>query len=92
MVMLQIAAVQESARIPLALMSCSDPVNLVYEPDLSDNIALRQPADLTFADHVHRFLSGDRVQRAAHRSEPKARGDSFLGETVILFQHMVQVW
>jgi len=55
----------------------------VYEPDLSNDIALRQPADLTFADHVHRFISSDRVQGAAHRSEPKARGDSFLDETVI---------
>ena len=90
-VVLQIAEVQ-GARIPLALMSCSDPVNLVYEPDLSDHSALRQPADLTFADHVHRFISSDRVQRAAHRSEPEARGDSFFDETVMLFQHIVQVW
>jgi hypothetical protein len=73
-------------------MSCSDAVNLVDEPDLPDNIALREPADLTFSDHVHRLISGDRVQRATHGSEPEASGDSLLDETMILFQHIVQVW
>ena len=75
----------------LAPISCSDPVNLVYEPDLPDHIAFRQPADLTFLDHVHRLVSSDRVQRAAHGPEPEARGDSLFDETVILFQHIVHV-
>jgi hypothetical protein len=64
-VVLQIAEAGQSARNPLAPMSYSDPVNLVYEPDLAGHIALRQPADLTFSDHVHRLVSGDRVQRSA---------------------------
>ena len=34
-------------------MLCRDSVNLVYEPDLPDDIAFRQPTDLTFSDHVH---------------------------------------
>ena len=51
---------------------CSDSVDLVYEPDLADHITLLQPADLTFSDHVHRFISGDRVECAAHRPKPQA--------------------
>lgn len=66
-------------------------MKLVYESDLPDHIVLRQPADLTFPDHVHRLVSCDRVQRATHTPEPQARGDSLFDETVILFQHIVQV-
>ena len=53
-------------------MSRSDPVDLVYEPDLPNDIAFGQPTDLTFSDHVHRFISGDRVKRAAHGPKPQA--------------------
>ena len=72
-------------------MSYSDAVNLVDEPDLSDYGALREPADLTFSDHVHRLISRDRVQRAADGPEPEARGNSLLDETMILFQDIIQV-
>ena len=70
---------------------CSDSVDLMYEPDLADHVTLLQPADLTFSDHVHRLISGDRVHRAAHGSKPQAGGDSLFDETVILFQHVVHV-
>jgi hypothetical protein len=72
-------------------MSCSDAVNLVDEPDLPDNIALREPADLTFSDHVHRLISRDCFQRAAYRPKPEAGGNSLLNETMILFQDIVHV-
>ena len=75
----------------MGTISCSDTVDLVDEPNLSDNIAFRQPADLALPDHVHRLTSRDRVQRTSHRSKPKARGDSLLDETMILFQHVVHV-
>jgi pyridoxine 4-dehydrogenase len=54
------------ARRSLAQMSHSDPEDLVYEPDLPNDIAFRLPTDLTFSDHVHRLISGDRVERATH--------------------------
>jgi hypothetical protein len=56
---LQIGSGEGSAGRLLAQMSRRDPIDLVNEPDLSNHIALRQPADLTFSDHVHRLISGD---------------------------------
>lgn len=49
---LQIADGWEALEVGWPGMSCSDPVNLVYEPDLPDHIALCWPADLTLPDHV----------------------------------------
>src|SRR5947209_11845275 len=72
-------------------MSCSDAVNLMDESDLPNHVIFRQPADLTFSDHVHRLIPGDRVQRATYRPEPKARSDSLLDETMVLFQDIVHV-
>ena len=72
-------------------MSCSDSVNLVDEPDLSDDVAFRQPADLTLSDHVHRLISRDRVQRAADGPEPEAGSDSLLDETMVLFQDIILI-
>jgi hypothetical protein len=72
-------------------MSHSDPEDLVYEPDLPNDIAFRLPTDLTFSDHVHRLISGDRVERATHGPKPQAGGDSLFDETVILFQHIIHV-
>ena len=70
-------------------MSCGDAVDLVDEPDLPDNVTLREPADLTFSDHVHRLTACDCVQRSAYGSEPEARGNSLLDETMILFQDII---
>ena len=72
-------------------MSGSDAVNSVYELDLPDDVTFRQPADLTFSDHVHRLISSDRIQRAIHRPEPKTSGDSLLDKPMILFQYIIQV-
>ena len=71
-------------------MSSSDGVDPVDKPDLFDHVTLLQPADLTFLDHVHRLIPGDRVQRASNRPEPQARRDSLFDESVILLHHIVQ--
>src|SRR5882672_7428803 len=63
----------------------------VNESDLPDHISFCQPADLPFANDVHRLVSGDRVQRAVGRSKPKTGGDSFLDESVVLFHDVVHV-
>ena len=34
----------------------SEPEGLFDVVDLSDDVALRQPADLSFSDHVHGFI------------------------------------
>jgi hypothetical protein len=44
-----------TAGIPRASMLRSDSVNLVDEPHLPDHITLREPADLTLSDHLHRL-------------------------------------
>jgi hypothetical protein len=75
----------------MGTISRSDTVDVVDEPDLPDNIALREPADLTLPDHVHRLISRDRVQRTSHGSKPEARRDSLLDETMVLFQNIVHV-
>src|SRR6267154_1760390 len=61
------------------------------ECDLPEPSVLCQPPYLSFADHVHCLVSRDRVQRATDRSEPKARRDSLLDESVVLFHDIVHV-
>ena len=40
---------------------------------------------------MHRLIAVDRVQCALYRSEPEARGDALLNETMILFDHVVHL-
>ena len=68
-----------------------DTKDAVNESDLPDHSSFCQPADLPFANDVHRLVSGDRVQRAVGRSKPQTGGDSFLDESVVLFHDVVQV-
>ena len=86
---LQIVNGDRSVESQRATMSCSDAVNLVYEPDLPDDVALRQPADLTFSDPVHRLISRNRIHGTLRRPEPKAGDDSLLDEAMILFQDII---
>jgi len=57
----------------------------VNESTLAEYVVLRQPADLPFADHVHRLISLDCVQCALDRTETEAGNDTLLNEAVILF-------
>ena len=69
----------------------SHPEHALNEADLSDNIALCQPAHLSLADHVHCLVPLDRPQRAIHGSEPEAGSDAILHESMILLQDIIQV-
>src|SRR6266851_1103440 len=61
------------------------------ETNLAGYIALLQPPHLPFSDHVHGFISGDRLYRALHRTEPQACGDALLDEPVVLLNDIVQI-
>ena len=72
-------------------MSGADAEAPLDEPHLTNDVGLGQPADLSLPDDVHCFVSGDRVQRAIHRSEPLTGRDAFLYEPVILLQDVAHV-
>ena len=46
-----------------------------------------QPPNLSFADHIHRLVSCNCVQRAIYGAEPQACGYSLLDEAVVLFKN-----
>ena len=54
-------------------------------------IALGQPAHLPVADHVHRFVPVNCVQRSLDRTEAETRRDALFDETVILFHYVIQI-
>jgi hypothetical protein len=58
---------------------------------LSDWIALRDPADLPFADRMHCLIAFDRPACAVHRTKPEACGDPLLYEPMILLDDVVQI-
>ena len=53
-----------------------------YEPDLPDRIALSQPADLSFSDHMHCLKTLQRIQCPIDGPEPQSSRDSLLDEPV----------
>ena len=61
------------------------------EAHLTDGVGFWQPANLTFADNVHCPVSHDRVQSAINGPEPLAGHDSLLQETMIRFNHIIDV-
>src|SRR6516164_2692664 len=62
----------------------------VDELALRYSIALSDPADLTFADCVHRLVTLDRSAGTLHRSEPEARRNPLLDEPMVLLDDVVQ--
>jgi len=56
---------------------------------LPDHIALRQPPDLAFPDHMHRLVTVDRPQRTFCRPEPQARRNALLDESMVLLNDVV---
>jgi hypothetical protein len=63
----------------------------VDELALRYGIALSYPADLTFADCVHRLVTLDRSAGTLHRSEPKVRRNPPLDEPMVLLDDVVQI-
>jgi hypothetical protein len=61
-----------------------EPKDVFDESDLLSDVALCQPANLSFADHVRRFIALDGPFPAGERAEAKARLDAPFDSTVIL--------
>ena len=65
--------------------------------DCVDELALRyritfcDPANLTFADGMHRLVAFDGSTCAFHRSESEARCDPLLDEPMVLLDDVVQI-
>ena len=68
-----------------------DAEDAVDELTLSYRIALGYPADLAFADRMHRLVAFDRPTCTVHRPEPEACGDPLLDESMILLDDVVQI-
>src|SRR5690242_16591508 len=69
----------------------SDAEDLVNELPLRDGIALSDPADLTFADCMHRLVTIDRSAGALRRPESEARRNPLFYESMVLLDDVVQV-
>src|SRR5215471_5006655 len=67
----------------------SDNEDRVNELTLGDSITLGYPADLPFADGMHRLITFDRSARSLGRSESETRCDPLLDEPVVLFDDVV---
>src|SRR5438270_8719572 len=61
------------------------------EADLLGNIALCQPSNLSFADHVHRLIALDRSFCTGERAEAEARIDPPFDRTMILLDNIVEI-
>src|SRR3954451_2217264 len=75
--------------MPWSEILCSDPEHPLDEADLPNDIALRQPAYLSLADHVHRLVPLDRSQSPVDRSEPEAGSNPLLHEAMVLFNGLI---
>jgi hypothetical protein len=69
----------------------TEPEDELDEADLFSDVALCQPSNLSFADHVHCFIALDRSLRARERAEAEARLDPPFDRTVILLDNVVEV-
>ena len=58
---------------------------------LRDSIAFSNPADLTFANGMHRLVAFDRSACTLYRSESKARRNPLLDEPMVLLDDVVQI-
>lgn len=61
------------------------------EVDLARNVTLCQPSNLTFADHMHRFIALDRPFGARKGPEAQTRVDPPFDCTVILLHDVVEI-
>ena len=68
-----------------------DAEDSVNEFALADRIGLRYPANLAFADRMHRLVTLDRSPRPLRRTEAEARRNPLLDEPMILLDDVVQI-
>ena len=68
-----------------------DAEDCVDELALRYGIALSNPANLTFADCMHRLVPLDRSACTLYRSESKACRDALLDEPMVLLDDVVQI-
>ena len=68
-----------------------DTEDRVNELTLVDRITLGYPADLPFADGMHRLITFDRSARSLGRSESEARRNPLLDEPMVLLDDVVQI-
>jgi hypothetical protein len=61
------------------------------ELTLTYGITLRHPADLPFADRMHRLVTLNRSPSTFRRSEPETCRNSLLDEAVVLLDHVIQI-
>jgi hypothetical protein len=59
--------------------------------DLLSDIALCQPSNFSFADHVHCFIALDSTLCRGERAKAEARIDPRFDRTVILFDNIVEI-
>src|SRR4051794_12799175 len=71
--------------------SDTEPEDGFYEADLFSDVALCQPSNLSFADHVHCFIALDCLLRARKRAEAEARLDPPFDGTVILLDNVIEI-
>ena len=60
----------------------------MQQTDLRTN---RTPARLAFADHMNRFIAGDRAPSSPEGTKMLTRADPTLDRPVILFQYIVEI-
>src|SRR5262249_53388774 len=70
---------------------CGDAEYCVDKLPLRYGIALPDPTDLTLADCMHRLVALNGSTRALDRSEPQARRDPLLDESMVLLDDVVQI-
>ena len=70
---------------------CSNTEEAVDELTLAEDIALAQPANLSFPDCVHRFIALYGSGRAFGRPESETGDDALLNESMVLLDDVVQV-
>jgi hypothetical protein len=71
--------------------SGSDSEDQLNELNLTPDIALCQPSNLSFTDHVHCFISLDRPFCAGERAEAETGIDAPFDCTVILLDDIVEI-
>jgi hypothetical protein len=71
---------------------CNYTEDFVDERDLSHDIPLFDTFDLTFADHIHRFIASDCSSSSIERAKSQPRIGQSLDKPVVLLDAVVQIF